>query len=60
VRILLIRKLAMAIDGIDLSNFKVGDVMLLPEKDGWMLIAEGWAELVLDSTTPQRDAFPDV
>jgi hypothetical protein len=36
------RKLAEKIDGIDLSNYEVGDVIDLPERKARMLVAEGW------------------
>jgi hypothetical protein len=36
------RKLAERIDGIDLSNHDVGDVIELPERKARMLVAEGW------------------
>jgi hypothetical protein len=39
------RKLAEKIDGIDLSNQKVGDVFDLPDGKARMLVAEGWAVL---------------
>ena len=42
----LTRKLADMIDGIDLSAFRVGDVLHLPWRSAWMLIAEGWAEMI--------------
>lgn len=39
----LTRKLAEMIDGIDLRQCEVGDVIELPEREGILLIAEGWA-----------------
>ena len=39
----LTRKLAEAIDGVDLSHNKVGDQLDLTPRDARMLIAEGWA-----------------
>jgi hypothetical protein len=48
VRIRLTRKLASLLNGVDLSSFKVGDVVRLPERDAMMLVLEGWAELVHD------------
>lgn len=42
----LIRKLAQFIDGIDLSHRSVGDIIDMPEREAWTLIAEGWAERV--------------
>ena len=43
----LIRKLADRIDGIDLSDRQVGDVLYLRGNDARLLVAEGWAEPVL-------------
>ena len=42
----LTRKLADMIDGIDLSTATVGDVLHLPWNRAWLLIAEGWAEMI--------------
>ena len=40
----LTRKLALALNGLDLSKTQVGDVMELPKPIATMLLAEGWAE----------------
>ena len=40
----LTRKLAARLDGIDLTDRQVGDVIRLPRHDASLLIAEGWAE----------------
>lgn len=40
----LIRKFAEVIDGIDLSERNIGDVVEMPEREARTLIAEGWAE----------------
>jgi hypothetical protein len=42
MRVLLTRKLADCIDGIDLSGCKVGDVLELPLPEARLLIAEQW------------------
>ena len=44
MRVRLTRKFAERIDGIDLSNHDVGDVIDLPAHKGRLLMAEGWAE----------------
>lgn len=44
VRIRLTRKFATRLNGIDLSEIKVGDIVFLPEPHAVMLILEGWAE----------------
>jgi hypothetical protein len=43
MRVLLTRKLAGCIDGIDLSGCNVGDVLELPSPEAGLLIAEQWA-----------------
>jgi hypothetical protein len=46
LRIRLTRKLAINLNGVDLSNVKVGDVIDLSIEHAAMLIREGWAERV--------------
>ena len=43
MRIQLTRKLADCLDGVDLSHYAVGDVLDLPRREAYLLIAEGWA-----------------
>lgn len=43
VRVHLLKKFARMLDGIDLSNHEVGDIMDLPDPKARLLIAEGWA-----------------
>ena len=43
MRVLLMRKLAAEIDGVDLSGYDVGDVVELPATNATLVIAEGWA-----------------
>jgi hypothetical protein len=43
MQIRLTRKLAEAIDGIDLSRRHVGELMDVPQWDADTLVAEGWA-----------------
>jgi hypothetical protein len=43
MRVVLVRKLADWIDGIDLSGFHVGDVLEVPRTAARLLVAEGWA-----------------
>ena len=43
MRVRLTRRLAECVDGIDLSQTRVGDFLDLSPHDGKMLIAEGWA-----------------
>jgi hypothetical protein len=42
----LTKKLAAYLNGIDVSSLKVGDILELPDRAAYMLIAEGWAEPV--------------
>ena len=46
MQVRLTKKLAEAIDGIDLSARRVGDVVDLPTHDAEILLAEGWASPV--------------
>jgi hypothetical protein len=46
MHIRLTRKLAATLNGLDLSEVNVGDVLYLPEPHAVMLIREGWAEPV--------------
>jgi hypothetical protein len=43
-RIRLTKKLAAALNGIDISALQVGDVIELSDSAARMMIAEGWAE----------------
>jgi hypothetical protein len=43
IRVRLTRKLAEAIDGVDLSGRGVGDTFQLRAEDARLVIAEGWA-----------------
>ena len=53
VRVRLIRKFANRLDGLDVSNVRVGEAIEVPESVAAVLIAEGWAELV-DGPPPMR------
>jgi hypothetical protein len=44
--VVLTRKLADAIDGIDLAGHAVGDRLPLEPRDARLLVAEGWARPV--------------
>jgi hypothetical protein len=46
--------LAPVLNGVDLSHFAVGDVILVPEATAAMLIREGWADLVPEERQPDR------
>ena len=44
VKVRLTKKLAPRVDGIDLSDCAVGDVLDLPDPEAELLVAERWAE----------------
>jgi DNA replication initiation complex subunit (GINS family) len=46
LRVRLTCKLANKLDGIDVSDVRVGDVVDLPDADATVLIKERWAEAV--------------
>jgi len=43
MRIRLTKKFANVLNGVDLTQARVGRLMTVPDRDGEMLIAEGWA-----------------
>jgi hypothetical protein len=43
MKVVLTRKLADCIDGVDVAHYRVGDVMELDSKNAQLLIAERWA-----------------
>ena len=47
----LIRKLALSMNGIDVSGLKVGDVIELDDARAAMMIEHGWAEACADDVT---------
>lgn len=46
VRVKLVKKLALVLDGIDLTPYRVGEEMPCSLSDGQVLIREGWAQPV--------------
>jgi hypothetical protein len=58
MRVRLTRKLADCLDGVDLSDRRVGDVFELPTVEAHLLIAEGWAQPHIASNT-RREVQPD-
>lgn len=56
--VVLVRKLADWIDGIDLSSFRVGDVLDLPHATARLLAAEGW--VLVDRRRPLRTSHTQV
>jgi hypothetical protein len=43
MRVVLTRKLADRVDGVELSGWRVGDVLELPDQEASLLLAERWA-----------------
>jgi hypothetical protein len=43
MRVVLTRKLAERVDGIELRGWRVGDVLELSEQEASLLVAERWA-----------------
>jgi hypothetical protein len=43
MRVRLVKKIAKMIDGVDLSESAVGDVLDLPSRDACLLMYEDWA-----------------
>jgi hypothetical protein len=55
--VVLTRKYAEAIDGVDLVGKHVGDRLPLPRRDAVMLIAEHWAEPAPPEQRRHSDEF---
>ena len=43
MKVVLTRKLAQVVDGIDISGYGVGDLLDLPTPEARLLVAERWA-----------------
>lgn len=62
----LTRKLAASLNGFNLTQIGIGDVLELPDQTANMLITEGWAEPLMkkpkdrvnDEVAPQRQRSP--
>jgi hypothetical protein len=57
VRIRLTRKLALSMNGVDVSRLHVGDIMELDAERAEMMIKCGWAEQVADDPSLTNPAF---
>ena len=49
VRIKLLKKLALVLDGIDLTPYSVGEEFACSYADGQVLVREGWAQPINDN-----------
>ena len=56
MKVVLTRKLAERVDGVDLSKARVGEVMTVSRREAELLIAEGWAQQSPRRRTPQTPA----
>ena len=54
MRVRLTKKLADALNGIDLTQSRVGDVLDVPPYEAELLVAEVWAEAVPDDPAGDR------
>jgi hypothetical protein len=54
MRIRLTRKLALCLNGVDISDLRVGEEVDLPERSARILIADGWADAVSDCPPSAR------
>ena len=52
MKVRLTRKLAERIDGVDLADFRVGDVLDLPPAEARLVIAEQWADFAVPNVDP--------
>ena len=60
MRVQLTRKLAAALNGVDLSGASIGDLLEVSARDGRMLISEGWAvEAALKMAGEMRSTAAD-
>lgn len=55
VKVILIRKLARALNGIDLTACHEGDVMEMSTHDARVLMAEGWAVPLVEERPSAHD-----
>ena len=55
MRIRLIRKLALSMNGVDVSRLKVGDIIELDDSRADMMIESGWAERAGDTGVISSD-----
>ena len=58
VKLILIRKLARALNGIDLSACNEGDILEMSNQDAQLLLAEGWAVPVVEERPAAHDRSP--
>jgi hypothetical protein len=54
VRVKLVKKLALALNGIDLTPYQVGQEFACSDAEAVLLIREGWAQSVSENGNPLR------
>ncbi len=57
VRIRLTKKIALCVNGVDLTHLHVGDIMELDYDDARMMIDSAWAQIVPFDTPLTHPAF---
>jgi hypothetical protein len=60
VRVRLLKKLALFLDGIDLTSRKVGEIFDCSDEGARLLVLEGWAEFVDPLPEPLGTVIPEV
>jgi hypothetical protein len=59
LRIRLTKKIALMVNGVDLTHLHVGDIMELGYDDARMMIDSSWAQIVPLDTPLTHPIFPD-
>jgi hypothetical protein len=59
VRTRLTKKIALCVNGVDLTHLHVGDIMDLDYDDARMMIDSGWAEIVPLDAPLTHAVFPN-
>lgn len=60
MRVKLVKKLALCLNGVDLTPYSVGDVFACNDIDAYMLLAEGWARLADDEGIDNEPPEPSI
>jgi hypothetical protein len=59
IRARLTKKIALCVNGVDLTHLHVGDIMDFDYDNARMMIDSGWAEIVPLDTPLTHPVFPD-
>ena len=60
MRVRLLKKLALFLNGIDLTSRNVGEIFDCPDEAARLLVLEGWAEFVDPLPEPLGTVIPEV